>query len=225
MDVKNVRGSERFVLKAPLTGSFGSASITVVNISADGLMAEHAQPIRLGTVARLWFKRADIAISVQGLTVWSRLSKTPNEAGKLLYNSGIRVETDGNEYSLAVQSLVDRGLVVRDSESLERKRQMMEERSKERAKQPMMKVLRQEADIPPDQLLLVQHARERLRSHPEEALKWYNRAKYSIAQEGTYVASEIRNREDVLAVWEYLERSIDLSTIARAFEKLRAGNP
>ncbi len=222
MDVKNYRGAERFSLKEPLSGSFGSASIVVLNISADGLMAEHAQPIRLGTVARLWFKRSDITVSVQALTVWSRLSKTPNEQGKLLYNSGIRVETEGNEFAMVVQALVDRGLVVRDSESLERKRQLLEDRSKERARQPVMKVLRQEADIPPDQLLLVQHARERLRSHPEEALKWYNRAKYSIAQEGTYVASEIRNREDVLAVWEYLERSIDLSTIARAFEKLRA---
>jgi hypothetical protein len=222
MDVKNIRGSERFMLTEPLTGSFGSASITIMNISTDGLMAEHSQPIRLGTQARLWFKRADIAVSVQALTVWSRLSRIPNPAGKYLYNSGVRVETTGNEYTMAVQALVDRGVAIQDNESLEKKRQRLAERTKEIAGQKVMKIIRQEFDIAPDQLLLVQHARERLRSHPEEALKWYNRAKYAIAQENTYVASEIRNREDVLAVWEYLERSIDLSTIVRAFEKLRS---
>jgi len=58
---------------------------------------------------------------------------------------------------------------------------------------------------------------------PEEAQKWYQRAKYAITHGATNVEIEhIHNREEVLAVWEYLERSLDIPTIAAAFNKLRA---
>jgi hypothetical protein len=224
MDVKNLRGTERFNLTEALTGSFGSASVTILNISVDGLKIEHAQPIRLGTRARLWFKRADVAVSVQALLVWSHLSKNPNDKGKYLYNSGLRVETSGDEFSLALQSLVDKGIAVQDMESLDKKRQRLIDRTREKTAQPTMKVIKHESDISPDQALLIEHARERLRSNPDEAMKWYNRAKYAITHGGAYVASEIRNREDVLAVWEYLERSVDLSTIVRVFERNRSTN-
>ncbi|HJW92847.1 MAG TPA: hypothetical protein VJ901_04455, partial [Thermoanaerobaculia bacterium] len=70
-----------------------------------------------------------------------------------------------------------------------------------------MKVFRSE-QIPPDQVMLIQHARERLRSHPDEALKWYNRAKYALVEDDTAIGESLRHRDDVLAVWEYLERSV-----------------
>ena len=221
MDVKNLRGTERFDLTEPLGGSFGSASVTILNMSVDGVKVEHAQPIRLGTKARLWFRRADIAVSVQALLMWSHLSKTPNDKGKYLYNSGLRIDTTGNEFSLALQGLLDQGVAIQDAESLDKKRKRQLERTRDKTA-TTMKIVKQEADISPDQVLLIQHARERLRSNPEEALKWYNRAKYAISQGGAYVASEMRNREDVLAVWEYLERSVDLSTIVRVFERGRS---
>ncbi|MGZ5474839.1 MAG: hypothetical protein ACXWG4_12855, partial [Thermoanaerobaculia bacterium] len=72
------------------------------------------------------------------------------------------------------------------------------------------------------QLLLVQHARERLLADPDEAQKWYHRAKYAITHGASNIEIEsIRNREEVLAVWEYLERSIDIQTISRAFDRMR----
>jgi len=60
---------------------------------------------------------------------------------------------------------------------------------------------------------------ERLRSHPEEAGKWYNRAKYSLSPEEskTFDESGVGHKEDILAVWEYLERSIELPAVARVF--------
>jgi hypothetical protein len=82
-------------------------------------------------------------------------------------------------------------------------------------------VLRTTKEIPPDQVLLVQHARERLRANPVEALKWYNRAKFALSQGGNPITDPIPNREDVLAVWEYLERTIDLNTIVQVFEMTR----
>jgi hypothetical protein len=110
-----------------------------------------------------------------------------------------------------------------DRESLERKKQRALERAAEKKSRPTMKYLRPEIEIPVDTQLLIEHARKQLLSDPMEAQRWYQRAKYAITQ-GTanIVGDAIRNREDVLAVWEYLERSVDISTIALVFERTRA---
>lgn len=92
------------------------------------------------------------------------------------------------------------------------------ERQQER--KSVIKVIRTTQEFPPDQILLVQHARERLRANPEEALKWYNRGKFALA-EGGGNPDPIPNREEVLAVWEYLERTIDVNTIVQVFERMR----
>jgi len=69
---------------------------------------------------------------------------------------------------------------------------------------------------------MIEHARKQLLSDPNEAQRWYQRAKYAITQGNTNIAADwIRNREDVLAVWEYLERSVEISTIAIVFERSR----
>jgi hypothetical protein len=217
-DVKDLRSGERWIVIEHLSGMFGAAEVQVVDIAEQGAQLEHAQPLRIAMRARLWFKRGDVAVSVQGMIVWSRLSKTPNDEGKYLYHSGIRVEPVEDEFVEGMQALADQGVLRRDHESLARKRQRIVDRETEKASKPTMKILRMmDNEIPADQALLVQHARERLRSNPDEAQKWYNRAKYALADDTAVEA--IRHREDVLAVWEYLERTVPLSTIVRVFEK------
>jgi hypothetical protein len=66
----------------------------------------------------------------------------------------------------------------------------------------------------------IEQARAHLSASFDEALKWYNRARYSLAEEAVQKAVlGIRHKEDVLAVWEYLGRRIDIPTIARAFNR------
>ncbi|HEX9161055.1 MAG TPA: hypothetical protein VF980_05040 [Thermoanaerobaculia bacterium] len=222
MDVNEVREVERFLAAEPLAGSYGSASVSIVDISARGVQIEHAQPIRLGTRARLWFKRGDVSVSTQALTIWSHLSKTPNTQGKYLYKTGLRVEVESREYEHALQKLLDHGILMRDPESLEKKRKRAAEKIARKSSQPTIKFLFPEVEVPPDQQLLIEHARKQLLAHPEEAQRWYQRAKYAITHGAATVAVDaIRNREDVLAVWEYLERSVEISTIAAVFERMR----
>jgi hypothetical protein len=220
MDVSDLRSADRFFAFEPIPGSFGAAGISVVNLAEQGAQIEHAQPIRLGTRARFWFKRDDVTIGTQALVVWSHLSKRPNSEGKLLYRSGLRVEEDIDDFFIALRTLVDRGVFHRDIEALDRKRRRLEEKEQERWGKPVVKMIRQDQAVPPDQALLIQHARERLTANPDEALKWYNRAKFALMEDGSPVSTElISHREDVLAVWEYLERSVDIATIVRVFEK------
>jgi hypothetical protein len=222
MDVSELRGTERYVFAEPVEGRFGSADVTLLNVSTRGAQVAHAQPIRLGTTARLWFKRGDVAVSVQALTIWSHLSKTPNEKGKYLYSTGLRIEGQASDYETALQALLDRDVISPDPESLDKKRKKELQKIADRNGRPIVKLLRPEIDIPPDTQLLIEHARKQLLADPNEAQRWYQRAKYAITQGGVNIATDaIRNREDVLAVWEYLERSVDISTIAIVFERMR----
>ena len=223
MEVEELRGTERFVFARPLSGSYGSAAVELMNVSTRGAQIAHTQPLRLGMRARLWFKHGDVAVSTQALTIWSHLSKTPNAQGKYLYESGVRIEHDDPQYETSLQALLDRGVIEPDPESLEKKRKKALAKVAEKSGRPIVKLLRPEIDIPPDTQLLIEHARKQLLADPVEAQRWYQRAKYAITHGGAHIAGDaIRNREDVLAVWEYLERSVEISTIAIVFERMRA---
>ncbi len=225
MQVPETRETERFVFAEPLEGRFGSADVILMNVSTRGALVAHAQPLRLGTRARLWFKRGDVSVSIQALSIWSHLSKTPNEKGKYLYLTGLRIEHDDAEYKHALQALLDHEVIVPDPESLEKKKKRELAKIAEKNSRPVVKLLRPEVDIPPDTQLLIEHARKQLLADPVEAQRWYQRAKYAITHGSVNIAADaIRNREDVLAVWEYLERSVEISTIAIVFERMRVAS-
>lgn len=217
-DIRDRRAVERYLVVQPLVGSFGAAAITVVDIAEQGAQIEHAQPLRLGARGRFWFKRGKVTASASAFVIWSRLSKMPNTEGKLLYRSGLRLE-EGNDFTETLQALVRDGVIERDAESLERKPIKLVNREDVKSAQPAVKLVTND-DVSPDQVLLIQHARERLAANPAEARKWYERAKHGVTI-GTPIAFEIRGRHDVLAVWEYLDRSIPLSTIVRVFGEKR----
>jgi hypothetical protein len=221
-DLSELRSSDRFVAIEPLPGGFGSASITVLDLAMRGVQIEHAQPLRLSLAGRLWFKGGRATVSVQGRVVWSHLSKTRDSNGKLLYHSGIHVPDGTEELVAAIGVLAREGLVKKENDSLERKRATIEERDQQRQKRPIVKFVRHGRDADPDTALLIMQARDRLRANPDESLRWYNRAKYSIIDSGSPVATDqLRHREEALAVWEYLERTIDLDTIERVFDRGR----
>ena len=223
MEISELRITERFRTAEALSGSFGSASVTLLDVSASGAQIEHAQPLRIGTRGRLWFKRGEVSVSLQAVTMWSHLSKTPNAQGKYLYHSGVRLEADSRDFHFALQALLDRGVLSPDRESLDRKRQRALERAAEKNNRPTMKYLRPEIEVPADTQLLIEHARKQLLADPMEAQRWYQRAKYAITHGTANIAGDaIRSREDVLAVWEYLERSVEISTIVLVFERARA---
>jgi hypothetical protein len=74
-------------------------------------------------------------------------------------------------------------------------------------------------EIPPQVVRLVEQARERLASSFDDSVKWYNRARYSLSDATVQrEADGIHHKEDVLAVWEFLDRKVDIATIARVFD-------
>lgn len=216
-DMKELRSTQRFVTTEPLTGSFVTAAITIADIGETGAQVEHAQPLRLATRGRLSFRGGGDSFAGYGVVVWSHLSKAPNEKGKLSYRSGIRFEDDATDFAKLIDTLLALSVIRVDNDSLERKRLRIAEREAARSGRQVVRDVPR-IEVSADQVLLIQHARDRLRTHPDEALKWYNRAKYSIAQSVGGTPDMLYHREEVLAVWEYLERTVELQAIARVFD-------
>ena len=207
MDANELRSSERYVAKEAIPGSFGAASVAVLNISDHGLMIEHAQPLRIATKGRMWFKQGDVVITVQAIVVWSHLSKQPNAKGKYLYHSGLRIDAGAESLVMAVNTLASRGVVALDLESMQRKE------DKKKAPKPSMPAPKPQQDVTPDQALLVHHALMQLKNNPTEARRWYDKVK------DTAPDDVVKYGREVMALWSYLDRSIDAGVIARCLGK------
>jgi hypothetical protein len=214
-NVEDLRSVKRFVIDPPLRGVFANVDITIDDFGERGVQAEHAGPLKLGSQSRLTFHipGTQEVVKIEARVAWSRLSKKPNAQGKYLYRSGLRIEGDPEVMKATLSRMVHSCVARPDTGSLERKRKALVERARAKAAVTTMKPIANRApDIPPDHVLLIQQARARLQASPEEAVKWYNRARYSQSDAGELVQ---HHRDDVIAIWEYLERMIDLATISR----------
>ncbi len=213
---EELRTGDRFDLDPPLPGTFGAATVSIQNVGVRGVQVEHPDPLRLGLEARLAvvIPGATEKVELRGRVVWSRLSKRPDAKGKYLYRSGIRFEEGTFFPPPSLGQLARAGIARLDQKSLERKREAQLRRDQDRAAKGTFVPLKRE--ISPEQLLLVQHARAQLQMNANEAQKWYQRVRFSPpVLDGT----QLRYRDDVVAVWEYLGRSVDIEIVAIAFEQ------
>ena len=131
-DVVDLRKGDRFHVVEPITGSFGAAEIAIVNLSVTGAQISHPQPLRIGTRAKLWFKRGDITIATQAHVVWSHLVTA---GGAMVYRSGIKLEAPDAQFAMAINTFLRSGVIRQDMESLEKKRARMAERELQRKSQ------------------------------------------------------------------------------------------
>lgn len=137
LEVQDLRKGARFLAVAPLAGTFSASEVTVINISLGGAQLMHAQPLRIGTRAKLWFQVGDVVCSTQARVLWSHLSQHANESGKFMYTSGLQVDAPEPSYAASINALFTRGMIRKDTTSLERKRERLLERERERARATM----------------------------------------------------------------------------------------
>jgi hypothetical protein len=214
-DLEELRGYERFILTEEVMGSFGATAVCVVDLGREGAQIQHAQPLRVGTVARFWFRHGPVTVSSQALAVWSKLARQKSTEGKPVFRTGLRIEEETHDFSRCVTELVDRRLVHRDAQTLKRQRMIRANRAKVTTTPMPMKAI-----ITPDQELLVRHVSDRLYANPSEAEKWAARAHNAVREASPALATELaKYPEHVIAVWEYLERTVPIWLIVRVLEK------
>lgn len=132
MTVEELRQAHRFLAVEAISGSFGSTDASLLNISIGGVQISHAQPLRIGTVARLTLHHRDVTIATQARVLWSHV--TPAGGGKLVYRTGLRIEAIDAQYAMSINSLIRANAIKQDAESLSKKRQRQIEREEEKSK-------------------------------------------------------------------------------------------
>jgi hypothetical protein len=140
-NILDLRRGARYITSATLRGSFGASEVVVIDLANAGLRIAHSHPLRIGTSARLWFQGINASISMQARVIWSHLSKTTDDKGKLLYSSGLKIEHPDSAYPDALQALASQGMIRLESDSLDRKRQRIEERQRQLQAQAKMKII------------------------------------------------------------------------------------
>jgi hypothetical protein len=222
-DVTENRRALRHIALVPIRGFLSSWEVSIHDLAEGGFQIEHADPLKLAASSTITFDNPETYETMAFVVrvVWSRLSSNPNARGRLLYRSGLRIEQADEASRAALKRLI--ALAARpDTESLERKRRKKEELRRERSVKPAMKIIHQ-SSLPAEHGALIHQARKHLRANPVEAMRWYNRAKFSLTEEQVRAIQEMKipHRDDVLAVWEYLQRRFPLAVIAKTFDEER----
>jgi hypothetical protein len=201
---------ERFLIEPAIEGSFGGSAVEILDLAEKGIRARHQSPMRPGTAGSVSFRvSAGTIVRLRARIVWCRLSTDSSPDGKLLYLSGVRFEETSDALSQSIQYLLRAEQAYRDHDSLQKKISKESQKSSKPKRSATMKVIRQRRRIEEDTLLLVKQAWNYVKENPHEAMKWYNRGKYALKAD----VPKLQRKDDVLAIWEYLERSVPLETI------------
>lgn len=213
--IEELRGADRFFINPGLAGFFGEKAILVDDLSARGSRIETREKLPVGYNALLRFviPESHVEVAVSGVVVWSAV-KAVNDPPR--YHAGLMIGEKPELMRLAIGHLSEIGRAALDTQSLRLKLKIMRARARQLA--PAHGTV-DSAGIPAEQYLLIQGVREELRLNPEEAMHWYRRARLIINDPSTRtVAQPIADHPDALAVWEYLDRTVDPTIVGRAFE-------
>ncbi len=204
--IEDLRSTDRFDLSPLLDGAWNGFAVRIENLSARGARIETPNHLVTGTTGTLRLMNIEVAAEV----AWSAVKGV----NPVCYRNGLSIGEKSEQLRLVIGQLCEAGRASLDTHSLGLKLKILRARARQLA--PSYKTA---PGLPAEQYLLVQGVREELRLNPDEAMHWYRRARISIADPATRAAAPaIADHPDALAVWEYLDRSIDASIIGRAFE-------
>lgn len=217
MRINECRTTDRFLIRGGVAGTFAHVgAITICDICAKGARIESDRELILGTVGTFQFAvpQTDFEVSVASEVVWSGV-KAIQIDGERIYSAGLSIREKPEYLRLAVGRLLELGLASKDTQSLKLKVKIARARAR-------MEVPKETIDLGAPRmeevLRLIRAVRDELENNKTEAVEWYRKA-FQIAKEPSLraLAGEIHSDHEALAVWEYLDRSIDPSIIALEF--------
>ncbi len=210
--IEELRGSDRFDVVPPLTARWNDDQVLLHNLSARGGRIETSAELHRHSKGILHFDvpGSTAVVSVEAEVAWSALKAMDPSS----WSSGVSVQEKPEMLRLAIGHLCEDGRALLDTHSLILKLKIIRARARNLA--PSFGPI-EDSGVPTEQYILIHSVREELKLNPDEAIHWYRRARLSINDAQTRaVAPTIVNHPDALAVWEYLDRSIDPSLIGRA---------
>ena len=215
--IEELRSTDRFHVLPTVSASWDDTPAYIEDLSARGARLELPYQPREGLTASLRFAvpQSDIHVVVAGEIVWTNIKAISGRADRT-FHAGVLIREKPELMRLAIGRLCEINRAALDTHSLRLKLKIIRARARQMA--PSYRAI-EASGIPAEQYLLIHGVREELRLNPDEAVHWYRRARLLIADPATRIAAPpIADHPDALAVWEYLDRSVDPSIVGRAFE-------
>jgi hypothetical protein len=204
-DRPDLRRATRYVPLRQISGIFAEAKFTVLQLSATGLRIRHTEPLLPGDEAKLTFAllRTARSVVVRARVVWTSVARIGDEQFSI---SGIRVLEHADRLEKAIEAM-------KAAHELQPER-----RASLRRAEDAVTMLREVSD---EEMALVTSALHKFAADPVEASRWYSRGRFALADENVRRIAPQRGREEVLGVWEYLERQVDLEKVAGVMRWVR----
>lgn len=194
-----LRLAPRYLPRRRLGGTFDTVKFTILQISATGLRVRHDEPLRAGAEGRLTFSIMNPAQSflIKARVVWTSIAQRGDEPAFCI--SGFRVIEYQDRLSRAIDALRDARELTPDAHS----------RRRTNAVPPAV------SGLTDDQVASIIRAVRKFSTDPTEAGRWYARARFAVVDDNVRRAApaQARDREEVLGIWEYLDRSVDIAAI------------
>ncbi|HUP50584.1 MAG TPA: PilZ domain-containing protein [Thermoanaerobaculia bacterium] len=215
--IEELRAADRFFVAPSLEARFGSEAARVENLSARGARIEVAGAPAPGSSLPLAFRVPDATHDVvfSATVMWTAV-RSLNGGDAASHRAGLLISAKPELMRLSIAQLCEAGRAALDTTSLSLKLKIMRARARQFAP---AREGGHSSGVPAEQYLLIMGVREELRLNPDEAMHWYRRARLVINDPATRaVAPLIADHPDALAVWEYLDRSVDPTIVARVLD-------
>jgi hypothetical protein len=200
-----MRIAPRFVPRRQIGGLFQHSRFTLVQISTTGLRIRHDDVLRPGDIASLTLslQRPAHTLAMQARVVWTSIAQRGDSPSFCI--SGIRV--------------LDLGPLQQVLHHIREAGDLQPDESRRRTNQNPAAL----NGLTDEDVASIIRAVRKFSSDPVEANRWYTRARFALADDAIRATAPARgrDREEVVGVWEYLDRRLDLAKIASVVLWLR----
>jgi hypothetical protein len=201
-ETPDLRIAPRYVPRRQLGGTFRDTRFTLLQLSTTGLRIRHDETLRPGDLARLTLalQRPARTFAMQARVVWTSIAQRGD--GPTFCISGLRV--------------IDAGPLQQVIHHLREARDLQADEGRRRRESPL-------SGLTDEEVASIIRVVRRFNADPVEAGRWYTRARFSLADEQIRAAApqRARDREEVVGVWECLDRKLDIGKIATVVTWLR----
>jgi hypothetical protein len=205
----DTRAAPRYIPRRQIDGVFNNVRFSIVQLSATGFRIRHTAELVPGDEARLSFALLNAAQSfaMRARVVWTSVAREREGDARSFYISGLRVTEHADRMSRAIE-------ILKSAHELEPDRRA---------------ISRGSATVTPpsgatdEEVALVMKAVQRFAADPVEASRWQARARFALSDPAARrdAPAKPREREEVLAVWEFVERQIEIPKIIEVMSWVR----
>ncbi|HEY0156173.1 MAG TPA: PilZ domain-containing protein [Thermoanaerobaculia bacterium] len=201
----DLRLGARYIPRRQMGGVFRNVKLAVLQLSNTGLRIRHTEPLEPGEDARLSFaiQNPPKSVVMRARVVWTSVAQRGE--GPSFHISGLKVTANVERLTEAIDLL-----------RAGRELHLDESRRSTRLPMPVN-------GLPDEDVVAIIRAVRKFAADPTEAMRWYTRARFAIAEEEVRRAAPrgARDREEAVGVWEYLQRRVDLRAVAGVVQWIR----